>query len=131
MKTINNIISQLIIHEGWVRTYLMMGIKPQELAETLLNNDPINFLNIFNNLEIRPSVLIPGHIYYQDEKRKLILRHIDDVIFVRPSILIPLKEGFKLTNETINDILLKWLKDTYNINPRQIIDLFDYNIPEV
>jgi len=129
MKSLNNIISQMIIHEGWVRTYLMMGIKPEELAETFFNNDPINFLNIFNNLEIKPSVLIPGNTYYQDEKHKLILRHIDDTVFVRPSFLFPLKEGFKLTNETINDILLKWLKDTYNINPRQII--FDYNTPDV
>jgi hypothetical protein len=91
------------------------------------NNDPMEFLNLFNNLKQVQSTLVEGWSLFQDEKgvtHILNINRTNMTYFDYITITKPLTFFFNLEPRTRDKLLKKWLELNYGIFHRQIS--YDY-----
>jgi len=113
----DNII-HLIKTEGSIETCQMLALSAQELAETFFNNNPMEFLNIFNDLKTAKYAAKPNWTIFKNEKSHVIMiydREIGMVDIDFSYIWFFLRKGFNLTNNEVRDITEEWLSEVYNI----------------
>jgi hypothetical protein len=113
----DNII-HLIKTEGSIETCQMLALSAQELAETFFNNNPMEFLNIFNDLKTAKYTAKPKWTVFKNEKGHVIMiydREIGMVDIDFSYIWFFLRKGFNLTNNEVRDITEEWLSEIYNI----------------
>jgi hypothetical protein len=114
---------------GWEKTSELVG-DPEVLANLGFNNDPMEFLNLFNDLDVvrskdHPSIFIL--LRYEEGKNMFIYDTREDYNIVYPSyfdIWLFLKHGFNLEVFDREDIVKEWLGNTYDIHPN-VVDSFD------
>jgi len=91
------------------------------------NNDPMEFLNLFNNLKQVQSVQNEDWTLFQDEKGVTYMLKNNDkntIYFDYETITKPMTNGFNLEPRTRDLTFRKWLKLKYNISPHYIS--YDY-----
>jgi hypothetical protein len=113
----DNII-HLIKTEGSIETCQMLALSAQELAETFFNNNPMEFLNIFNDLKTAKYTAKSKWTVFKNEKGHVIMiydREIGMVDIDFSYIWFFLRKGFNLTNNEVRDITEEWLSEIYNI----------------
>lgn len=113
----DNII-HLIKTEGSIETCQMLALSAPELAEMFFNNNPMEFLNIFNDLKTAKYTAKPKWTVFKNEKGHVIMiydREIGMVDIDFSYIWFFLRKGFNLTNNEVRDITEKWLSEIYNI----------------
>ena len=114
---------------GWEKTSELVG-DPEVLASLGFNNDPMEFLNLFNDLDVvrskdHPSIFIL--LRYEEGKNMFIYDTREDYDIVYPSyyaIWLFLEFGFKLKNDEMSNIVKQWVGDTYQLYPNTV-DSFD------
>jgi hypothetical protein len=87
------------------------------------NNDPMEFLNLFNNLKQVQSTLDEDWSIFQDEKGVVHIfnsNRSNMIYFEYITIIKPLTFFFNLEPSTRDKLLKKWLELNYGIFHRQI-----------
>jgi len=107
---------QLIKSEGWIGTFQMLGLSGEELAKMFFNDYPMDFLNIYNDLNVVENI---DYIFFKDTKDKdvfICYKNLNYLEVANNIIWNPLRFSFKITDTMIQELLNKWLKETFNLN---------------
>ena len=108
---------QSIKDEGWdSATELVGGSK--NLAKLAFNNNPIDFLHMFDDLNVVESEKNKNWMLYsyQPEKILIIYNIGNGGVFINfYEIWGVLKYGFGLNQSEIEELTQKWFSDTYNL----------------
>jgi hypothetical protein len=73
----DNIIN-LIKKDDWIDTSEMVGLDAEDFAQVFFNNDPMEFLNIFNDLDVvHPEQTSPFIIFRYEQGKNLMIYHKD------------------------------------------------------
>ena len=77
------------------------------------NNDPMEFLNLFNDLDVVQSTKEPGYVLYRFKKvENYFVEHRRKVeLWVCGEIWLTLKNGFNLHNVEISQLIREWFND--------------------
>ena len=129
----NDLLKKLIMTEGWETAASMVG-GPTYLAEMVFNNNPMNFLNMFNNLEVVRSEEDKDYILFRLSKGHNIitLNEINNVLYVsRDEISSFLDEGFSLTRDVYRKIVSKWFDENYSNFIPTYFTKFDIRFPQM
>jgi len=102
--------------EGWEKTGETLGLSPKEFMEQIFDGNPMDFLNIYNDLDVVQSEEEPDYTLFRYEKgdnlmvysntNKIMGIDVDNIL----SFLI--ESGFE---EDAADILIEWLSNTFEI----------------
>ena len=87
------------------------------------NNDPMEFLNLFNDLEQVQSVQQEDWTLFRYEKGTTYMlknNYQNTIYFDYETITKPMTNGFNLEPRTRDLTFRKWLKLNYNISPHYI-----------
>jgi hypothetical protein len=115
---LSNTIIQFIKKEGSKNTRKMMGLSWEEFAEIFFNDNPMEFLNIFNDLNVVQSEEEPNHTLFRYEKgnNMMVYDSKENAMYVNADeIWLFLQDGFKLPYETIQELIQKWVDDVFNL----------------
>jgi hypothetical protein len=118
----DNVIN-LIKTKGWEDTSLMIGLDIDEMAEMFFNNDPMEFLNIFNDLNVVQSEKNRNWTLFRCEKGNNIMiydRKTNILEISYPHIWFFLKLGFDFSYRHCEEAIQKWVTDTYDLNKVEI-----------
>jgi hypothetical protein len=129
----NDLLKKLIMTEGWETAASMVG-GPTYLAEMVFNNNPMNFLNMYNNLEVVRSEEDKEYILFRLSKGHNIitLNEISNVLYVsRDEISSFLDEGFSLTRDVYRKIVSKWFDKNYSNFIPTYFTKFDIRFPQM
>ena len=114
----DNIIN-LIKTEGWEETSEMVGLDAEDFAQVFFNNDPMEFLNIFNDLDVvHPEQTSQLIIFrYEQGKNLMIYNKNTKTIDVNADeIWLFLERGFSLSNKKIvKGLIEKWAEKTFKL----------------
>ena len=115
---LKNKVRQMVKTKGWEDTCLILGLNPQELTELFFNNDPMEFLNLFNDLEVAQCKEYPNLTLFRYEpKRNMVIynKRYKNVYIDFEKIWRFLAEGFDLDYDEIQEITQWWLDEAYNL----------------
>jgi hypothetical protein len=129
----NDLLKKLIMTEGWETAASMVG-GPTYLAEMVFNNNPMNFLNMYNNLEVVRSEIDKEYILFRFSKGNNIitLNEMGNVLYVsRDEISSFLDEGFSLTRDVYRKIVSKWFDKNYSNFIPTYFTKFDIRFPQM
>jgi hypothetical protein len=107
----------MIKDEGW-QTVAEMVSGIRNLKNLTGIETPMDFLNIFTDLDVVQSEEEPDWELYRYEKGKIMMiydRRIDFVFINGLNIWSFLKEGFHFNNPEIQEIMKEWLSEVYNL----------------
>jgi hypothetical protein len=101
----------------------MIGLDIDEMAEMFFNNDPMEFLNIFNDLNVVQSEKNRNWTLFRYEKGNNIMiydRKTNILEISYPHIWLFLKLGFDFSYRHCEEVIQKWVTDTYDLNKVEI-----------
>lgn len=102
---------------GWKKTYSAVG-NPENLVKLAFNNDPMEFLNMFNNLDVVQSKDEPNWVLFRYKKGNNMLvycREIDLVYINYYYIWSFLQDVFGFSYVDVQKFTKRWLSETYNL----------------
>ena len=109
---------QSIKEEGWDNTADLVG-GDKNLAKLAFNNDPIDFLHMFDDLDIVVSEEVPNWTLYRYEKGNNIMiynRKNGNTYVNYYKIWEFLEKGFGLDFDEIQGLTNEWLFEVYNLS---------------
>ncbi len=109
--------SQGLNHSKWEENAEKFG-GADVLARDIYNNDPLEFLNMFNNLDIVQSEKNENLILYRFEKgnNMMIYDKKNEIGYINYYVIwLFLKEGFGLNHAEIQELTKRWMYETYNL----------------
>ena len=104
--------------EGWEDTSEMVGLDAEDFAQVFFNNDPMEFLNIFNDLDVvHPEQTLPLIIFRYEQGKNLMIYNKDtNIIDVNADeIWLFLERGFSLSDKKIKGLIEKWAEKTFKL----------------
>lgn len=107
---------QIIVKKhGWNGGVISVGEK--HLLKLGFNNNPTEFINIYNDLNIVPSKENPNWLLFRYRlKENLMIYTKTGALYVNyREIWVILEKKFKIKEDEICRIIKKWLNDTYGI----------------
>jgi len=107
----------LVKKVGWKNASTMVG-NPKKLAEIAFNNDPMEFLNMFNNLDVVQSEERPEWVLYRFEKENnmMIYNRKNEYVYINYYVIWSfLEDGFGLKYSEMQQLTEEWLSETYNL----------------
>jgi hypothetical protein len=113
---------------GWEKTSIVVN-GPKNLAKLAFNNNPYEFLNMFNNLDVVQSEERPDWVLYRFEKGNNMMVYdpkYDEVYINYDIIWSFLRDGFNLNYTEIQKLTKRWLYETYNL--RGITTLWAFKV---
>ena len=113
----DNVIN-LIKKDDWIDTSEMVGLDAKEFAEMFFNNDPMEFLNVYNDLDVVVSKENPDWTLFRYEKGYNIMAYDrkNGIVYINYNeIWSFLKDGFELNNNETLELTERWLDETYNL----------------
>ena len=102
---------------GWEDVVKMIG-DPKSLAELAFNNDPLEFLNMFNNFDVVQSEDRRNWTLYRYGIRNnlMIYDRKNQNVYIRyNNVWSFLKKGFGLKYPQIRELTKKWLGQTFDL----------------
>jgi hypothetical protein len=102
---------------GWKKTAKAVA-SPKNLAKLAFNKDPLEFINMFNNLDVVRSEEQPDWTLFRYEKGNNIMIYDkkDEIVYINFDVIWSfLEDGFGLNYEEIQGITKEWLVETYNL----------------
>ena len=127
----NQFLFDTIKDEGWESASEWVG-GIENLKRLAGIETPMNFLNLFNNLDIVQSEVQPSFILfkYKNGDNIMIYDRVNNYVHISYYVIWEfLKKGFELKYFEIQQIIEKWLSKAYNLKGvtiREIIDPQDY-----
>ena len=101
---------------GWHETTSFVGGSEELL--TIFNNDPMEFLNIYNDLDVVQSERNEDLILFKDEKGNNLMvydRKIEEVFISNDYIWSVLRNDFGLNINETQELTQRWLSEAYNL----------------
>ena len=117
---------------GWELTAKIVN-GPKKLVKLAFNNDPMEFLNLFNNLNVVQSreEFYWSLFRYKKRNNLMIYDRKNNSLNVSKKIFWSfLEEGFGLNHSKIRELMRIWLYDTYNLKGDrtfELIPIFDWD----
>jgi hypothetical protein len=107
----------MIKYDGWESAAELVG-GVENLKRLVGIETPMDFLNIFTDLDVVHSEKEPDWELYRYEKgnNMMFYDRKNDYVFVNiPNIWSFLEEGFRLDYVEIQEIIKEWLSEVYNL----------------
>lgn len=117
-NAVKNDLIQMIKEEGWKSAAELVG-GDKNLAKLAFNNDPMNFLHMFDNLDVVESEEVPNWTLYRYEKGNNIMiynRKNGNTYVNYYKIWEFLEKGFGLDFDEIQGLTNEWLFEVYNLS---------------
>ena len=117
---------QMVKTEGWKETCETLGLSGKELGEMFFNNNPMEFLNIYNDLDVVQSKENPDIFFFRYKPRHNLMiydRKSRTVFIYKREIWTFLSEEFGLKYGEIQELTKTWLSEVYNLNGVKTWDL--------
>ena len=111
-------VHQMVKTEGWNDTCQTLGLSGEELAEMFFNDDPMEFLNLYNDLDIvqikdKPNLTL---FRYKPKNNLMVYDRKNDLVYIQwEKIWSFLRLGFDLNYTEIKELTKKWLSEVYNL----------------
>jgi hypothetical protein len=102
---------------GWEQSSNIVG-SVENLAKLGFNDNPMNFLNLFNDLDVVQSEQKPDWTLFRNEKGKniMIYNRKNDYVYLNfYDILAFLGDGFGLSYTETQELTQEWLSEVYNL----------------
>ena len=116
MKNHKEILQRNVLKLGWKSVSNMIGF--ENLYKIGFNNDPMEFLNLFNNLDIVQSEEDVYLTLYRFEKgnNMMIYDKKNDYVHIKLDVIWSFFfNGIGLKYSEIKEIMKKWLDEVYNL----------------
>ena len=107
----------MVKYDGWDDAAELVG-GDENLAKLAFNNEPMNFLHMFDDLDVVQSKENPNWILYRYEKRNNMMfynKKNDEVYINYSKIWQFLEESFGLDFNEIQEVMKEWLFEVYNL----------------
>ena len=120
---------------GWEDAAELVG-DGEILARLGFNNDPVEFLNLFNDLDIVQSKEKPYLTLFRYEKgnNMMIYDRKNEYVYINYDVIWSfLGDVFGLKYVEIQELTQEWLSETYNlrgITTKLLVNYFDYQLSE-
>ena len=117
-NAVKNDLIQMIKEEGWKSAAELVG-GDKNLAKLAFNNDPMNFLHMFDDLDVVKSEKVPNWTLYRYEKGNNIMiynRKNGNTYVNYYKIWEFLEKGFGLDFDEIQGLTNEWLFEAYNLS---------------
>ena len=117
---------EMIKEEGWRSAAELVG-GVDNLKKLTGIESPMEFLNLFNDLDVAQSEERPDWELYRYEKgnNMMIYDRKNDFVYINYyKIWTFLDKGFGLKNSKIQEVIKKWLSEVYNlrgVTPRHFL----------
>jgi hypothetical protein len=102
---------------GWEQSSNIVG-SVENLAKLGFNDNPMNFLNLFNDLDVVQSEQKPDWTLFRNEKGKniMIYNRKNDYVYLNfYDIWAFLGDGFGLSYTETQELTQEWLSEVYNL----------------
>jgi hypothetical protein len=116
-RTISDRLKSMVKQMGWEKTSKSVG-GPKNLSKLGFNNNPMEFLNLFNDLNVVQSEEESYLILYRYEKGNNIMiydRDQNEISISHDVIWFFLTKGFELSHPEIKELTEEWLNEVYNL----------------
>jgi hypothetical protein len=103
---------------GWELTAKMVN-GPKRLAKLAFNNDPMKFLNLFNDLNVVQSreEFYWSLFRYKKRNNLMIYNTKNNTLYIGKKIFWSfLNEGFGLSYSKMEELMQIWLSEVYNLD---------------
>jgi hypothetical protein len=123
----------IIKYDGWEDAIRYVG-NINNLKKLINFGSPLEFLNLFNDLEVVQSVEINDYILFRHEKGKNVIVYNQKNYngYINYSLIWSFLESyFDLNYDEIQEVTTEWLSDTYNLrinNTTELISSFFFSI---
>ena len=113
---------------GWELTAKIVN-GSKKLAKLAFNNSPMEFLNLFNDLDVVQSKKNPDSTLFKDKNgNNLMVHNNSNVNIDYNKIWSFLGEGFGLDFYETKKLTELWLSDAYNLEGTRT-NYYDYSVP--
>ena len=113
---------------GWELTAKIVN-GPKKLAKLAFNNSPMEFLNLFNDLDVVQSKKNPDSTLFKDKNgNNLMVHNNGNVNIDYNNIWSFLGEGFGLDFYETKKLTELWLYDAYKLEGTRT-NYYDYSVP--
>jgi hypothetical protein len=112
-----NVLKSLVKNIGWENASKMVG-GPETLVRLVFNNNPMQFLNLFNDLDVVQSEKNSCWTLFRYEIGYIMMVHdkqFNRVFINYKSIWLFLKQGFGFSHAETEELTERWLGETYNL----------------
>ena len=112
-------VHQMVKYDGWNNTCQFLGITNDELVQKFFNNDPMEFLNLYNDLDVVQSKNNPflTLFRYEPGHNLIIYDKSDGFVFMdNYEIFSVINVGFDTGSIQAVELIKKWLSDVYGLN---------------
>jgi hypothetical protein len=123
----------MIKYDGWESAAELVG-GDENLKKLTGLESPMEFLNLFNDLDVVQSEEEPNWILYRYKKRDNMMIHNrqnDDVYISDNAILGVLRKGFNLNYGETQQLIEEWLSEVYNLKDITIITASSMNFSKI
>jgi hypothetical protein len=116
---------------GWELTSKIVN-GPKKLVKLAFNNDPMEFLNLFNDLNVVQSreEFYWSLFRYKKRNNLMIYNRKNNTLYISKKIFSSfLDEGFGLSYSKMEELMRIWLYDTYNLRGDrtfEMMQIFDW-----
>ena len=120
---------QAIKDYGWVDTSQMVN-GPKELAKLAFDNDPMEFLHMFDDLDVVQSKSNPNRTLYRYEKghNLMIYDRKNEYVYIDYFVIWSvLKYGFGLNYSETQELTTRWLEEVYKLRGVTTNDEFSWS----
>jgi hypothetical protein len=130
-ENLKQTLKQSVKEDGWeFAADLVNG--PEDLAKLAFNNDPMEFLNLFNDLNVVQSreEFYWSLFRYKKRNNLMIYNTKNNTLYISKKIFSSfLDEGFGLSYSKMEELMRIWLYDTYNLRGDrtfEMMQIFDW-----
>ena len=128
-ESLKQTLKQQIKDYGWKDTAEMIN-GPEELAELAFNNDPMEFLHMFDDLDTVQSESNPNRTLYRYEKGHNLMdydRKDGYVVISYSDIWSFLEDGFGFNYSKTQAFTTRWVDEAYNLRGVTTQSIFTRN----
>ena len=113
-----NLLKSIVKKHGWEYASKLAG-EPNELARLAFDNDPMEFLRIFDDMDVVQSKINPNWTLYRYEKghNLMVYDRKNKYVYLSYSyIWLFLEDGFGLNDSEVRELITRWLDEVYEIS---------------